>query len=76
MCERMGAMPAPPPMNTISLSVSLAKNSPNGPYTVTLSPGFRLNTHEDILPGGMSSPPLGGGEATRMLNLTMPFSPG
>ncbi len=44
MCERIGAMPAPPPMKTISASVSLAKNSPKGPYTVILSPGLRLNT--------------------------------
>ena len=52
MCERIGAMPAPPPMKIISASVSLAKNSPNGPYTVTLSPGLRLNTQDDIWPGG------------------------
>ena len=31
MCERIGAIPAPPPTNTISASVSFAKNSPNGP---------------------------------------------
>lgn len=72
--ERIGAMPAPPPMKTISASVSLAKNSPNGPYTVTLSPGLRLNTQDDICPGGRSLP--GGGEAMRMLNLTTPFSSG
>ncbi len=75
MCERIGAMPAPPPTKTISWSVSRAKNSPKGPYTVTLSPFLRLNTHDDILPGGMSSRP-GGGEATRMLNFTTPFSSG
>src|SRR3990167_5151625 len=75
MCERIGAIPAPPPIKTISASVSLAKNSPNGPYTVTLSPGFKLNTQDDILPGGKWSLP-GGGEAMRMLNLTMPFSSG
>ncbi|MNV83679.1 hypothetical protein D3C71_1774970 [compost metagenome] len=44
MCERIGAIPAPPPMKTISASVSLAKNSPKGPYTAILSPGLRLNT--------------------------------
>ena len=43
MWDRSGAMPVPPPMNTISLSVSLAKNSPYGPAMVTLSPGFKLN---------------------------------
>jgi hypothetical protein len=40
--------------------VSLAKNSPKGPKTLTLSPGFRLKTQEDILPGGMPSLPGGG----------------
>src|SRR5690606_41361043 len=73
MCERIGAIPAPPPTKTISASVSLAKNSPKGPYTVTLSPGFKLNTQDDMIPAGKSSRP-GGGVATRILNLTMPFS--
>ena len=54
MCERIGAMPAPPPMKHISLFVSRAKNSPNGPDTVTSSPGFRLKTYELMMPGGMS----------------------
>ena len=57
MCDRIGAIPAPPPMNTISALVSFAKNSPNGPYTITLSPGFRLNVQLDILPGGNPSVP-------------------
>ena len=35
-----GAIPAPPPTNTISVLVSLAKNSPKGPEMVTSSPGF------------------------------------
>ena len=55
MCERIGAMPAPPPMKHISRSVSRAKNSPYGPETVTSSPGFRLKIHELMMPGGMSS---------------------
>ena len=38
-------------MKTISLFVSLAKNSPKGPYTLTLSPGFRLNVQLDMMPG-------------------------
>ena len=38
--ERIGAIPAPPPMKTISAWVCLAKNSPNGPEIVTLSPGL------------------------------------
>lgn len=41
MCERIGAIPAPPPMNTISFCVSFMKNSPYGPEIVTLSPGLR-----------------------------------
>jgi hypothetical protein len=52
MCERIGAMPAPPPMKHISLSVSLAKNSPYGPEIVTSSPGLRLKMYDDIMPGG------------------------
>ena len=40
MWLRRGAMPAPPPMKTISRSVGLAWNSPKGPEMVTLSPGF------------------------------------
>ena len=47
-------MPAPPPTKTISASVSLAKNSPNGPKTLTLSPGLRPKVQEDINPGGTS----------------------
>jgi hypothetical protein len=54
MCDRSGAMPAPPPTNTISFFVLRAKNSPKGPDTVTSSPGFRLKTHELMMPGGMS----------------------
>ena len=55
MCERIGAIPAPPPMKHISLSVSRAKNSPYGPATVTSSPGFRLKTQELMMPGGTSA---------------------
>ncbi|CAI8447305.1 MAG: Uncharacterised protein [Halieaceae bacterium] len=62
-------------MNTISASVSLAKNSPNGPYTFTLSPGFRLKVQLDMMPGEMPSLP-GGGVAMRILNFTTPFSSG
>ena len=47
----MGAIPAPPPIKTISLSVSRAKNSPNGPEMVTLSPGFWAKMNDDIWPG-------------------------
>ena len=54
MCERIGAMPAPPPTKHISLFVSRAKNSPNGPDTVSSSPGFRLKTYELMMPGGIS----------------------
>ena len=54
MCERIGAIPAPPPTKHISLSVSRAKNSPKGPDTVSSSPGLRLNTYDDMIPGGMS----------------------
>ena len=43
MWERIGAMPAPPPMNSISASVSRAKNSPKGPEMVTSSPGLSPN---------------------------------
>ena len=75
MWERMGAIPAPPPMNTISLSVSLAKNSPNGPEIVTSSPGLRLKMKDDILPGGTLGM-FGGGEAMRTLSMMMPSSPG
>ncbi len=76
MCERIGAMPAPPPMNTISLSVSRAKNSPKGPEMVTSSPGLRVNMYDDILPGGTSSGAPGGGVAMRTLSMMMPFSSG
>ena len=74
MCDLMGAMPAPPPTNTISAFVSFAKNSPKGPKTLTLSPGFKPNVQEDIRPGGTSEP--GGGEAILILNLIIPFSSG
>ena len=67
-------MPAPPPTNTISFLVSLAKNSPKGPNTFTLSPGFKLKVHDDITPGGKSVP--GGGDAILILNLIIPFSSG
>ena len=73
--DRIGAIPAPPPMNIISAPVSLAKNSPKGPNTVILSPGFRLNTKVDMMPGGISLAP-GGGVAIRMLNFSMPRSSG
>ena len=43
MWERMGAIPAPPPMKHISLSVGRAKNSPNGPEITTSSPGLSPN---------------------------------
>ena len=72
MCDLIGAIPAPPPTKTISFGVSLAKNSPNGPNTLTLSPGFRLKVQDDIIPGGKSVP--GGGDAIRILNLITPFS--
>ena len=72
---RMGAMPAPPPMKFISARVSLAKNSPKGPNTRILSPGFRLNTYDDILPGGMPFDQ-GGGVAMRILNFSRPRSSG
>ena len=68
----MGAIPAPPPTNTISFVVSFAKNSPKGPNTLTLSPGFKLKVQEDITPGGKSVP--GGGDAILMLNFIIPFS--
>ena len=68
-------MPAPPPMKTISAEVFFAKNSPNGPKTLTLSPGLRLNVQEDIRPGGISEEP-GGGLATLILNFRTPFSSG
>ena len=71
----MGAIPAPPPIKTISEGVSLAKNSPNGPNTLTLSPGFRLKVQDDIKPGGISEEP-GGGLATLILNFKTPFSSG
>ena len=61
-------------MKTISFSVSLAKNSPKGPKTLTLSPGFKLKTYEDMTPGGKSVP--GGGDATLMLNFSTPSSSG
>ena len=68
-------MPAPPPTKTISDLVSFAKNSPKGPNTLTLSPGFKLKVHEDIRPGGISEEP-GGGDATLILNFNTPFSSG
>ncbi len=76
MCERMGAIPAPPPMKTISLFVSLAKNSPYGPEMTALSPGFRLKIHDDMMPGGTFSSAPGGGVAMRTLSLTTVFSSG
>ena len=45
MWDRIGAIPAPPPMKSISASVSRAKNSPKGAEIVTLSPGFREKSH-------------------------------
>ena len=75
MCERIGAMPAPAATKHISLSVSLAKNSPKGPDTVTRSPGLSANSQELILPGGMSSRYCGG-KTTRMVNSSVPFSSG
>ena len=71
----MGAMPAPPPIKTISFSVSLAKNSPKGPEITTSSPGLKLKIYEDILPAGIPEEP-GGGEAILTFNITMPFSSG
>ena len=76
MCERMGAMPAPPPTNSISARVSFAKNSPNGPEMVTSSPGFRLKMYELIFPGGVPSGHRGGGDATRTLSMMTPRSSG
>ncbi len=75
MCERIGAMPAPPPMKHISAFVSRAKNSPKGPETVTSSPSFRLKTQELMMPGGMSSL-YPGGKAMRMVKSRIPFSLG
>ncbi len=66
MCERIGAIPAPPPINTISASVSFAKNSPNGPEMVTLSPGFNDQIYDDMTPGGACGT-AGGGVAIRTL---------
>jgi len=43
ICDLIGAMPAPPPIYTISLFVGFIRKSPKGPVKVTLSPGFRLN---------------------------------
>ena len=69
-------MPAPPPTNTISASVSLAKNSPNGPEISTSSPGLRPKMYEDIFPGGVPSGARGGGEATRTFSMMTPSSSG
>ncbi len=76
MCERIGAMPAPPPTNTISASVSRAKNSPNGPDTTAVSPGLSEKIHDETTPGGTSSAAPGGGVAMRTLSITTPFSSG
>ena len=76
MWERIGAIPAPPPMKSISASVSLAKNSPNGPEIVTSSPGLSPNRYAVILPGGVPSGARGGGEAMRTLSMMTPFSSG
>ena len=76
MCDRIGAMPAPPPMNIISAWVSFAKNSPKGPEMVTSSPGLRLKMYELILPGGIPSGARGGGVATRTFSMMMPRSSG
>src|SRR5690242_12436625 len=75
MCERIGAMPAPPPMKIISFLVSRAKNSPNGPEMMTSSPGLRLKMYDDIRPGGASGS-LGGGVAMRTLSMMTPYSSG
>ena len=50
-CERIGAIPAPPPTYNISESDSLIKNSPKGPEIVTLSPGFFEKIYEEAIPG-------------------------
>ena len=75
MCERIGAIPAPPPTNTISLSVGLIKNSPYGPDTITLSPGLREKMYDEQTPGftGIKVPfdLSQGGVAIRMLSITM-----
>ena len=76
ICARMGAIPAPPPMNTISLSVSLAKNSPYGPEIVALSPGLRLKMNDDMMPGGIESSAPGGGVAIRTFSLIVVRSSG
>ena len=76
MWDRSGAMPAPPPMNTISASLSRAKNSPNGPAMTTVSPGERPKIHEDTAPGGVPAGASRGGGATRTLSMRIPVSPG
>ena len=79
-CDRMGAMPAPPPTKTISFFVSRAKNSPKGPEIVTSSPGFRLKMYDDMMPGGTFCQQLlarsQGGLAIRTLSMMMPSSSG
>ena len=69
-------MPAPPPLKSISASVSRAKNSPNGPEIVTSSPGLSPNRYAVILPGGVPSGARGGGEAMRTLSMITPVSSG
>ncbi len=76
MCERIGAMPAPPPTKTISASVSRAKNSPNGPETVTVSPGLSPKMYDDMMPGGADSSALGGGVAMRTFSMMISRSSG
>ena len=72
----MGAIPAPPPRYTISRSVFFAKNSPNGPEIVTLSPDFRLNIYDEAIPGGTSFQSAGGGVEIRTFSIIISPSAG
>jgi hypothetical protein len=56
--------------------VSRAKNSPNGPETVTVSPGFSAKMYDDMMPGGTESSARGGGVAMRTLSMMMSRSSG
>src|SRR5690606_11827063 len=75
ICDLKGAIPAPPPIYTISRSVGLMWNSPYGPEIYTLSPVFLEKTKEEQTPGLTSIQRLlalsQGGVAIRMVSMMM-----
>ncbi len=62
MCERIGAMPAPPPIKTISAVGLPGKEFAVGPGDDHLVARLQIKNNEDICPGGASGTDGGGGE--------------